>query len=175
MDKDLLAKIKVLREKTGLSIADCKKALIEVQGDEEKAIEYLHKQGVLKAGSKAEREAKEGIVGSYIHQTNKLGVLVEVNCETDFVARTDDFKGLAHDLAMHIAAMNPTYVSTADIPQEVKEEQGDNIDEFYKETCLLNQAFLKDPSKTIEEVIASYIAKFGENIRVGKFARISIG
>ena len=143
--------IKEFREKTGFSIMGCKKALEEAEGDEKKAMEILEKKGAQKALDKSERETKQGLIEPYIHSNGNVGVLLELNCETDFVARNEDFKNLAHDLAMHIAAMDPS-----------------------DEKELLEQPFIKDVEKTINDLIKELIAKLGENIRIGKFARLSI-
>ncbi len=143
--------IKEFRKKTGFSIMGCKKALEESEGDEKKAIEILEKKGVQKALDKSERKTKQGLIEPYIHSNGNVGVILELNCETDFVARNEDFKNLAHDLAMHIAAMDPS-----------------------DEKELLEQPFIKDVEKTINDLIKELIAKLGENIRIGKFARLSI-
>jgi len=143
--------IKEFREKTGFSIMGCKKALEEAAGDEKKAMEILEKKGAQKALDKSERETKQGLIEPYIHSNGNVGVLLELNCETDFVARNEDFKNLAHDLAMHIAAMNPN-----------------------NEKELLEQPFIKDGEKTIDNLVKELIAKLGENIKIGKFVRLSI-
>ncbi len=189
--------VKELRERTGAGIMDCKKALAEAGGDMEKAAEILKKKGIAKAEKKASREAKEGLIGSYIHMGGKIGVLVEVNCETDFVARTDEFQQLVKDIAMQIAAMSPKYVSIEDVPPEVVEKEKsiyreqalasgkpehvvDRIVEgkmrkFYEEVCLLEQKFIKDDSKTVKDLITEVIAKLGENIKVSRFVRFQVG
>jgi elongation factor Ts len=146
-----IEQIKQFRQKTGFSIMECKRALEEAEGDEKKALEILEKKGAEKAAKKAEREAKQGLVEAYIHNNGKVGALLELNCETDFVARNEEFKNLAHDLAMHIAAMNP---------QDLEE--------------LLSQPFVKDGQKTIDDLIKEAIAKLGENIKIGKFVRLKI-
>lgn len=189
--------IKELRERTGAGILDCKKALEKTGGDIEKALEELRKMGIAKADKKLSRETKEGLIEAYIHPGAKLGVLVEVNCETDFVANTKEFKELAHNIAMQIAAQAPRFVKREDIPQEVIEKEKEiyreqlrnsgkpehviekivegKMEKFYEEACLYEQAYIKDPSITVEELIKSHIAKFGENIRVKRFARFRIG
>ncbi len=189
--------VKELREKTGAGMMECKKALEEAGGDMEKAIEILKKKGIAKAEKKASRAAKEGIIGSYIHMGGKIGVLVEVNCETDFVARTDEFQQLVKDIAMQIAAMSPKYISVEDVPQEVVEKEKaiyreqalaagkpehvvDRIVEgkmqkFYEEVCLLEQRFIKDDSKKVKDIITEAIAKLGENIKVSRFVRFQVG
>ncbi|HDL60256.1 MAG TPA: translation elongation factor Ts [candidate division WOR-3 bacterium] len=189
--------IKELRERTGAGILDCKKALEKTGGDIDKAVEELRKMGIAKADKKLSRETKEGIIESYIHPGAKLGVLVELNCETDFVANTKEFKELAHNIAMQIAAQAPSFVKREDIPQEVLEKEKEiyreqlknsgkpehviekivegKLEKFYEEACLYEQAYIKDPSITVEELIKTHIAKFGENIRVKRFARFRIG
>ena len=159
-------KVKELREKTGAGVMDCKKALIEASGDFAKAAEVLSEQGLVIARKKAERAANQGIIDSYIHQGGRIGVIVEVNCETDFVARTPEFKELAHDIALQIAAMSPQFVSL---------EEASKIEADPKETCLLLQPFVKDPSKTIQDVITETIAKVGENIKIRRFCRFELG
>jgi elongation factor Ts len=189
--------VKELRDRTGAGIMDCKKALLETKGDIEKAIEVLRKMGIAKAEKKLDREAKDGIVDSYIHPGSKLGVLIEVNCETDFVASTDEFKELVHNLAMQVAASNPFAVRRDDLPEEILEKekkiyeeqarkegkpekviekivQG-RLEKFYQEACLLEQSYIKDPSITVGDLIKQYIAKLGENIVVKRFARFRIG
>ncbi len=189
--------VKELRDRTGAGIMDCKKALLETDNDVEKAIEFLRKKGIAKAAKKASREAKEGIIESYIHFNGQLGVLVEVNCETDFVARTDDFKELAKNIAMHIAAMKPLYVSPEDVPAEIIEKEKniyreqmkdsgkpDNIIEkildgkinkYYSEVCLLEQEYVKDDKKKVKDLVKEYIAKLGENIVIKRFALFVLG
>lgn len=186
-----------LRDRTGAGLMDCKKALEEAGGDIEKAVESLRKKGAKIAEKRAEKSAQEGIVHAYIHAGNKLGVLVEINCETDFVARTDDLKQFAHNLCLHIAAMSPQYVSEADIPadivekekaiyreqviQEGKPEQvADKIvqgkwQKRLEDLCLLNQPYIKDENTTIADVINDLTAKLGEKIVVNQFARYQIG
>lgn len=192
MSNDL---IKEVREITGAGMMDVKEALDASGGDKDAAIEYLRKKGVTKLAKKADRVAREGIVESYIHGGGRIGVLVELNCETDFVARTDDFKNLARELALHIAASNPLYVSIADVPTEVVEKEKEiykadiagkpddivekmlsgRIQKFYEEVCLLEQPFVKDPNIKIQEVVAHAVAKMGENVQIRRFARFVLG
>ncbi|GIX48695.1 MAG: elongation factor Ts [Candidatus Tectimicrobiota bacterium] len=191
------AMVKALRDKTGAGIMDCKEALIASEGSMEKAIEYLRKKGLQMAAKRSTRQAQEGLVGAYIHAGGRLGVLVEVNCETDFVARTDDFQALVHDLAMQIAASNPLYISREDVPPEVvakerhilevqAQEAGrppqaipkiveGRLEKYFQEVCLLEQPFIKEPKITVGERIKSVIAKVGENITVRRFARFQVG
>ncbi|NOX21195.1 MAG: translation elongation factor Ts [Nitrospirae bacterium] len=188
--------VKNLREKTGAGMMDCKKALTEAEGDFDKAVELLRKKGLAAAEKKAGRQASEGIIASYIHM-DKIGVLVEVNCETDFVARTDDFKQFVKDVAMHIAAASPRYVKREDIPEEVINKEKEiyreqikgkpehvidkivegKLEKFYSEVCLLDQVFVKDPEqkKTIKELLTELIAKLGENIVIRRFVRFQLG
>ena len=161
-----LENIKELREKTGAGMMDCKKALAEANGNMEKAIDHLRKKGLARAAKKSGRTAAQGLVDSYIHTGGKIGVLVEVNCETDFVARTDEFKELAHHLAMQVAAICPQFVSREEIPE------GDDIEP--EKACLLLQPYIKDPDKTIQDIITETIAKVGENIKVNSFARFEL-
>ncbi len=189
--------LKELRELTGAGIADVKSALDEANNDKEKAIEILRKKGQSKVLKKADRVAKEGIVESYIHAGGKVGVLLELNTETDFVARTDDFKSLAKELALHIAASNPLYINIADVPAEViekekeiyKEQAKDSgkpeavvekmiegkLAKFYEETCLMEQGFVKEPEKKIKDLLSDSVAKLGENIVVRRFSRFHLG
>lgn len=189
-------KVKELREKTNAGMMDCKKALAESGGDMEKAIDILRQKGLATAAKKAGRSAAQGLIDSYIHM-DKLGVLVEVNCETDFVAKTDDFKGLVKDIAMHIAAANPIYVSREDVPQDVIEREKEiyraqitnkppqvvekiiegKLEKFFSDTCLLEQVFIKDPEgkQKIKDLITEKIAKLGENIVLRRFARFQLG
>ena len=189
--------IKELRERTGAGMADCKKALVETEGDAEKAIDYLRKKGLAKAAKKAGREATEGAVVSYIHGNGRIGVLVEINCETDFVARNEDFVGFTRDVAMQIAAMNPLYVRKEDVDAEAvarerevllakgketgKPEQvvtkmvEGQIAKWMKEVCLLDQPFVKNQDKTIEQLQQELISKLGENIKIRRFARFELG
>ena len=187
--------IKELRELTGAGMLEIKNALNETGNDKEKAVELLRKKGALKAGKKADRVANEGIIETYIHPGSRVGVLVEVNCETDFVARTDDFKALAKDLALHIAAANPLYINTGDVPAEVIEKEkeiykeqvkgkpADVVDKilegklakYYEETCLMEQTFAKNSDLKIKDLISAAIAKMGENVQVKRFARFVLG
>jgi elongation factor Ts len=188
--------LKELRDMTGAGILDIKEALTESNGDKDKALEYLRKKGTVKLSKKADRQANEGLVESYIHAGGRIGALVELNCETDFVALTDDFKALAKDLALHIAAANPLYVSISDVPLEViekeKEIYKEQVDKskpeemvnkiiegklvkFYEEVCLLEQPFIKENSKKIKELIADSVAKMGENVQVKRFSRFVLG
>ncbi|MCY4579369.1 MAG: translation elongation factor Ts [Chloroflexi bacterium] len=162
-----VATIKELREITGAGIMDCKRALEETSGDMAKAEELLTQQGIASAVKKASRSTEEGIVESYIHSGGRIGVLLEVNCETDFVARTNDFRELAHDIAMQVAAMAPSYVSGDEVP--------DGEDSESAETVLMHQPFIKDPSKSVQELVNEGIGKLGENIRVRRFTRFSLG
>ena len=188
--------IKKLRELTGVGLTDAKKALVEAEGDFDKALEAMRKKGLTKAEKKGDREAREGLIESYVH-SGRIGVIVEVNCETDFVARLDDFKTLAHEVAMQIAAMSPKYVSEADIPVEemerVKaelmaseslaskpEEMREKIVEgqlkkHFAEQVLMSQAYILDDSKTVEQHVKEAIAKLGENIVIRQFKRIELG
>lgn len=189
--------IKELRARTGAGISDCKKALEEANGDIEKAIDILRERGIAKAVKKSGRVTNEGVIAAYIHPGSQLGVLVEVNCETDFVARTDEFKKLADEIALQIAASSPEYVSREDVPQDVIEKEKEiyrkqleeegkpanvidriiegKIETFFKEHCLLEQPYLRDESITIEQLIKEHIAKFGENITVRRFTRFKVG
>ena len=188
--------VKNLREKTGAGMMECKKALTESSGDFEKAVDLLRQKGLASAVKKAGRTASEGLVESYIHM-GKLGTMIEVNCETDFVARTDDFKELAKDIAMHIAAANPLYLTREDIPQEVLEREKEiykaqvagkpaqvvekiiegKLEKFFSDTCLVDQIFIKDPDqkKKIKDLVTEKIAKLGENIIIRRFARFQLG
>ena len=189
--------VKTLRERTGAGMMDCKNALVECDGDMDKAVDYLREKGIAKAAKKAGRIAAEGIVDSYIHMGGRVGVLLEVNCETDFVANGDMFRTLVHDIALQIAAANPQYVSKEEVPEEVIEkeksilraqalEEGKpekivdkmvegRIKTFYEDNCLLNQKYVKDPSKTIEQVIIEATAQIGEKISVRRFVRYEMG
>ena len=158
---------KVLRERSGAGVMDCKRALEEAGGDLERAVAVLQERGLAMAEKRAHRETSQGMVEAYIHAGGRIGSMVEVNCETDFVGRTDDFKVLAHDLAMQVAATNPLSVSEEDLPSGA---EGDPA-----ELCLLRQPFIKDPSRTVDDVVKEVIAKTGENIRVGRFARFELG
>ena len=158
---------KDLRQKTGAGVMDCKKALSEAEGDLAKAVDALKQRGLALANKRADRVAGQGIIDAYIHPGGQVGVILEVNCETDFVARTEEFKDLVHNLALQIAAMSPQFVSSEDIPQE--------IDADPQTACLLLQSYVKDPSKTIQDVITETIAKVGENIKVRRFTRFELG
>ena len=189
--------VQALRQSTGAGMMDAKKALIETDGDMEKAVDLLRAKGAAKAAKRDDKDAAEGTIGTYIHHSGKVGVMVQVNCETDFVANTDDFQGLARDIAMHIAAANPVSVSTDSIPaEEIEREKGvymaqleeegkpENIREkivegklnkWFKDVALLEQPFVKDPDKTIGALVTEVSAKTGEKIEVARFARFSIG
>lgn len=191
--------VKTLREMSGAGMMDCKRALVECDGDMDKAMDFLREKSLAANAKKASRIAAEGIVESYIHLGGKIGVLVEVNCESDFVAKTDDFKALVHDIAMQIAAAKPTYVRREEVNQEeiAKEKEilyaqalnepkpkpqniiekmvEGRIDKYYKEVCLLEQPFVKDPDKTIEQLINTYVAKIGEKISIRRFVRYEMG
>ena len=159
--------IKALRDRTGAGVMDCKNALEETQGDLEKAVQLLKQRGLTQAAQRAERETPQGVVEGYVHTGGRLASLVELNCETDFVARTDEFKGLAHDLAMQVAAMRPRYVSEQELPPGVEGKP--------EELLLIKQPFIKDPSRTVQELIAEVVAKTGENVRVKRFIRFELG
>ncbi|MDI3537992.1 MAG: elongation factor Ts [Bacillota bacterium] len=189
--------VKALREKTGAGMMDCKRALEETGGDMEKAVEYLREKGLAAAAKRAGRTAAEGVIESYIHLGGKLGVLVEVNCETDFVARTPEFQELARDIAMQVAAANPQYLTREDVPAEVLEKEKEilraqalnegkpekvvdrivegRLEKFYSENCLLEQPFIKDPDKKVRDLLAEKIARIGENIVVRRFVRFQLG
>jgi elongation factor Ts len=191
------AQVKELRDKTGAGMMDCKKALAEVDGDVEKAVEYLRKKGIASAAKKAGRATAQGLVESYIHPGGGVGVLVEVNCETDFVARTDEFKQFVHDLAMHIAATNPVAVSADDIdadllarereifiaqakeegkPEAIAEKMVEGrLKKFKKEVALLEQPFVKNPDETVEDLLKSKIGSLGENMIIRRFSRFQVG
>jgi len=191
----MLDKVKTLREKTSAGMMDCKSALSEASGDIDKAVEILRKKGVSLATKKSSRSAKEGAVASYIHMNGKIGVLVEINCETDFVARNEGFKNFVKDICMQIAASNPAYMLREDIPEEVVKKEADIIKEqskgkpknalekivegklnsFYKEACLVEQPFIKDPKVSIKDLLTSVIAKTGENIIIKRFSRYQLG
>ena len=190
-------KVKTLREQTGVGIMECKNALIESDGDLEKSVELLRKKGIASAEKRASRETKEGIIDAYIHPGSRLGVLVEINCETDFVAKTDDFKNFGRDLAMQIAATNPRVVNRQDFEQEEidreleiyttqakNEGKPENIierfaqgklEKLYQESVLMEQSFIKDPNKNVKELLAEVIAKTGENIQIKRFVRFQLG
>ena len=191
--------VKELRDRTGAGVMDCKEALQASQGDLEAAVEYLRKKGVAGAAKRAQREVKEGVIGSYIHAGSKLGVLVEVDCETDFVARTDDFQALVKDLAMQVAATNPAYVSREDVPATVLEKEREiyreqmadqkkppqivdkiiegKLEKFFTEQCLMEQAFIKDASGTmkVKDVVDAVNAKTRERVVIKRFARFQVG
>lgn len=189
--------VKVLREKTGAGMMDCKKVLTEANGDMEKAVELLREKGLAAAVKKSSRIAAEGIVDSYIHMGGKIGVLVEVNCETDFVAKTDDFKALVKDIAMQIAAANPKYLAKEDVdtteldkekeilraqalnegkPEKIVDKMVEGrIQKYYKEVCLLEQPFVKDPDKSVQDLVTEKIAKIGEKISIRRFVRYEMG
>ncbi len=191
------AQVKELRDKTNAPMMDCKNALTESKGDVEAAIIILRKKGIATAAKKATRTTSEGSVASYIHAGGKIGVLVEVNCESDFVARTDDFKNLVHDIAMHIAATDPRFIRKEDVTPEAFEKEKDiyraqaaqtgkpapviekivegKMGKLYEEVCLYEQPFIKDQTMTVSQLIASVIGKLGENISVRRFARFKVG
>lgn len=189
--------VKELRERTGAGMMDCKKALTETQGDLEKAIDLLREKGLAAAAKKAGRIAAEGVVESYIHGGGRIGVLLELNCETDFVAKTDKFKALAKDIAMQVAASNPLYVRREEVPTEILEHEKEvlrvqalnegkpanivekmivgRIEKYYKEVCLMEQQFIKNPDQTITQLINESIVKIGENISIRRFTRYQLG
>ena len=189
--------VKELRDKTGAGMMDCKKALMETAGDLEKAVDHLRKSGIAKAEKKGTRTAKEGIIYSYIHHGGRLGVLVELNCETDFVAKTDGFSELAHNLSMQIAATNPLSIKREDIdtslldreksifsdqakesgkPQNILDKIVEGrVEKFYAETCLLEQQFIKDPERKVLDLLTEAVATLGENIIINRFTRYAIG
>ena len=161
------ADIKALRDSTGAGIMDSKRALEEAGGDIERAQDILREKGVASAAKKVDRETEQGVIECYIHSGGRIGAMVEVNCETDFVARTEDFKALAHDIAMQVAAMNPGFIAESEIPE------GGDVNP--QDSCLLQQPFIKDPGMTIDELIKELIGKLGENIRIRRFSRFSLG
>jgi elongation factor Ts len=189
--------VKELRERTGAGFNDCRNALVEASGDVERAIDVLRRKGQAAAQKKAQREASEGLVGHYIHAGGKIGVLVEINCESDFVARTEDFQRLCHDVAMHIAALDTRFVRREDVTQEILDREREiykaqaratgkpeavvekivngKMEKFYEENCLYEQHFIKDESVTVNELISQMIAKLGENISVRRFVRLKVG
>lgn len=173
------ASIKALRDATNASVMDCRRSLIEAGGDVERAKKLLAAYGQKKAEKKADREVREGFIGHYIHQGGKMGVLVELACETDFVAKNEQFQRLAHDLAVHICASRPLYVSRDDVPAAVlaekKGELDGKIDKFYEENVLLDQPYVRDDSKSVAELISSAVGVLGENIKIRRFARFDIG
>ncbi len=189
--------VKELREATGSGIMDCKRVLAEAEGDFEKAVDLLRKKGLAKAAKRAGRSTSEGMICSYIHTGAKLGVLVEINCESDFVAKTDDFQAFAKNIAMHIAAANPAGLNPEDVDPKVVEKEREiyraqmleegkpaniidkivdgKVEKFYKDVCLMSQQYVKDPQKTITEVLKETIGKIGENIQIRRFVRFKIG
>lgn len=189
--------VKDLREKTGLGMMDCKKALVESEGDLEKAVELLRKKGALKAAKREGRATTEGRIGSYIHTNGKIGVLVELRCESDFVAKTDQFAELLKDLCMHVAASAPQWLAPEDVPEDVIAKEKDiymsqardagkpekmlekiaegKLKKFYSDMCFVEQGFVKDPDKTVEALIKDKIAQLGENITIGRFVRFHMG
>jgi elongation factor Ts len=193
----LSALVKELRMKTGAGILDCQKALQDTNNDIEKAIDLLRQKGLAAAQKKAGRETKEGLVSAYIHSGNKIGVLLEVNCETDFVARNEEFQAFVKDIALQIAASHPLYIKREDIPSDLIEREKNvylgqvqesgkpeaawekiihgKLEKFYQEQCLLEQAYIKDPSVTIQDLISQKIAKLGENISISRFTRYQLG
>jgi elongation factor Ts len=189
--------VKELRERTGAGFSDCRAALVEASGDIDKAIDVLRRKGQAAAQKKAQREATEGLVGHYIHAGGKIGVLVEINCESDFVARTEDFQRLCHDVAMHVAALDPRYVRREQVTPEILDHEREiykeqaratgkpepviekivngKMEKFYEENCLYEQHFIKDESVTVGELVAQMIAKLGENISIRRFVRLKVG
>lgn len=189
--------VKDLRQRTGAGIVDCKAALQETKGDVEAAIDYLRKKGLAKAAKKAGRIAADGLIASYIHAGGKMGVLVEINCETDFVAKTEDFQAFVKNMAMHIAAANPQFIARENVPPDVLEKEREiyrtqaldsgkpvkvvdkivegKLERFYSETCLLEQTYIKDSDLTVKEVLDGMIGKIGENITIRRFARFQLG
>ncbi len=167
--------VKELRERTGAGIKECKDILIETDGDIKKAIEILREKGIQAAAKKQTREAREGRIEVYIHPGSRLVAMVEVNCETDFVARTDDFITFTRELALHIAAASPAYLNTTDVPDAAIEESGQPADKFYEEHVLLAQPYVKDTTRTIEEKMKETIAKVGENVVIRRFTRYEVG
>lgn len=189
--------VQQLRAKTGAGIMDCKKALAEENGDLDKAVEFLRKKGLSASGKKADRLASEGAVGSYIHAGGKIGVMVEINCETDFVGRNEDFQRFIREVAMHIAAVNPRYVSRDEVDSSEIEKEREilaaqvseegkpaavvekivegRIAKFYKDICLLEQPFVREPDKSVEQVVSELVAKIGEKIVIRRFVRFQLG
>jgi len=161
------SRVKELRDQSGAGVMACRNALLEAKGDIEKAHQILKEKGILKAQKKAERATTQGVIEAYIHTGGRIGAMVEVNCETDFVARTDEFKELAHNLAMQVAAMPPQFISTDEVSEE-------NTDIELQAACLLLQPYIKDPDKTVQDIIVETIAKVGENIKVTRFARFEL-
>ena len=191
------AAVSELRARTGCGMMDCKKALVECNGDAEKAIDFLREKGLAKAAKKADRNAKDGRIFSYIHNTGKVGVMVEIDCETDFVAKTEDFQQLGHEVAMHIAASNPQYVAPEEVPADVLEREKaiyreqlaaegkpekiidkileGKVRKFYEQVCLLEQPWIRDDEKKIKDLVIEQIAKMGGNMKIRRFSRFSIG
>ncbi len=189
--------VKKLRDMTGAGMMDCKSALVETNGDIEKAVEYLRKKGIASAQRREGREAREGVIMAYVHPGNRLGVLVEVNCETDFVAKTEDFQALAKDIAMQIAATNPLAVRREEVPQEIIDKELDiyrskvedqkkpekvvekivqgKLEKYYQENVLTEQSFVKDPSKTVKEYLLEVSGKLGEHMSIRRFVRFQLG
>lgn len=189
--------VKELRDKTGAGFMDCKKALLECEGDFEKSVDHLRAKGLALAARKSEREASEGLVGAYIHGGSKIGVLLEVNCESDFVARTEEFQALVKDISMQIAAANPRYVQREDVGEEELDRERSiyrqqaaelnkpaavldkivdgKMERFYEDACLMEQAFIKEPTRRVKDLIQDAVARLGENIRVRRFVRYSVG
>lgn len=191
------ASVQALRKATGVGMMDCKRALTEANGDPEKATEILRKTGAMRAAKRQDRETREGLIHSYIHTGGKIGVLVELNCETDFVARTDEFQQLAKDIAMHIAATNPDFIIRKEVPTDLVEKEKEiyreqatqsgkpekvldkivdgRLEKYYQEVCLLEQAFIKNPDASIGRLVQETAVKVGENIQVRRFARFQLG
>lgn len=191
------AMVKELRETTGVGMMDCKKALMETGGDIEKAVEYLRKKGLSAAEKKAHRSTNEGVVGSYIHSNNKIGVLIEVNCETDFVARNEKFQEMVRNIAMQVAAASPRWVSSEDVPQDVLDKEREiyreqlkesgkpeqvigqivegKLNKFFKENCLIEQDYIRESNMAVKDYISSVIAVLGENLQVRRFVRYEVG
>jgi elongation factor Ts len=189
--------VKELREKTGLGMMDCKKALTETSGDVEAAVEFLRKKGALKAAKREGRATSEGRIGSYIHMNGKIGVLLELNCESDFVAKTDQFSELVKDLCMHVAASSPRWIAPTDVPEDIIAKEKEiymdqakqagkpekmlekiaegKLNKFYSDVCFLEQPFVKEPDKKVSELIKDKIAQLGENITIGRFCRFQLG
>ncbi len=173
------ADVKALREASNAPVMDCRRALVEASGDFEKARKLLAERGQQVAAKKGDRETREGYIGHYVHQGGKMGVLVELACETDFVAKNEIFQKLAHDLALHVCASRPLYVSREDIPADVRAkleaEHNGRLDKYYEESVLLEQPFVRDESKTVADLVSSAVGVLGENIKIRKFARFDIG
>lgn len=191
------ASVQALRKATGVGMMDCKRALTEAKGDAEKATEILRKKGAMRAAKRQNRETREGLIHSYIHTGGKIGALVELNCETDFVARTDEFQQLAKDIAMHVAATNPDFISRKEVPADLVEKEKEiyreqvaqsgkpekvldkivkgRLEKYYQEVCLLEQAFIKNPDTSVGQLVQETAAKVGENIQVRRFARFQLG